>query len=811
MVSSSVCRRSWLRCQLLMLAAGVLPGAMETAAADEKGVVKFVPADRDKPQAATIRLKNGLLRSGMCSEANTLAPFPGGNRKTDRQDQKLSMRLIDQKFREIYVPVRQSEAPVLDITAWPAQSFPIRRKGGRRVARPLLIPALEPFDPSGVAHGRAFRPNGEEIPVDAAIVSVNELFAEVSSTTHDWQFAVSTKAIPRQHLISILSQVDDYQTSMNRRLELVRMLVRADRIPEAGFLLQTLADFPESANLQAQQLQRIREETAKQITTVLETRRDIGQHRIAANGARLHPRNDLTPETVVRVETLVRDYETLATRIDRVRQALPMLAANVAEEGLRSAIQQTVRDVAEELDADSIGRFAAFELQLSTPEAERPDAEIQLATALSGWLLGAENTVPELKDVRSLFDARQMILDYLDTSPGEAERRRTLAENAAKLEGVSVERVAWMLRQLPSVQPVRVTFAEESAAGEFEIAASADNLGCVGIVPPEYHETRRYPTVIAFPGSEADPRQWLEWWKAEAVAHGFIVIMPVWPSAEEEPRFPGSVYTASARYHARFLALLRILKRGLQIDDDRLFVAGHGPGGEAALDMMASHAQLFAGVASLSSTGRRHLQWTMTNAIEKPVYFVIGDAHPDWFDRMNLLSARFFRRGEDIQKYFDVIFIKYPERTAESFSEESTDLFDWMSIHRRQRYPEQLHARILRSTDLDWGWVQLNSLPPQFAQLDAPSDAMAEGFKPATLNVRLTTRNAIIVESSPAPFSVMLSPEMPGIDLGNPIRIAAGRNSQTVDYQPSLTDLLEHLYRTADRSRLCYMKVDVKD
>ncbi|MBL8809343.1 MAG: hypothetical protein JNM43_04120 [Planctomycetaceae bacterium] len=803
-----ISRRAILLAPIL---ARIFPATVSPVSADEKGVVKFVPADRDKPQAATIRMKNGLMRSGMCSEATTLAPFPGGNRQVDRQDQKLSMRLIDQKFREIYVPVRQSESPVLDINAWPAQSFQIRRKGGRRIARPLVIPSLEPFDAAGIAHGKAFRPNGEEVPVEAAVVSINELFAEVSSTTHDWQFAVSTKVLPRQNLLSILSQVDDYQTSMNRRLELVRMLVKADRIPEAGFLLQTLSDFPDAANLQTQQLQRIREETARQITSVLETRRDVGQHRIAANGAKLHPKNDLTPDTVVRVETLVKDYETLASRIDRVRQALPMLAAKIADESLRTAIQQVVREVADAIDEDSIDRFAAFELQLSTPEADRPDAETQLATALSGWLLGAENTVATLIDVRSLFDAKLLVLDYLDTSLGEEERRRTLAEDAMKLEGVSVDRIAAMVKLLPSVHPVRVTFAEESSAGEIEIAASANNLGAVGIVPPEYHETRRYPLVIAFPGSEADPRQWLDWWKNEAVARGFIVVTPVWPSAEEEPRVPGSVYTASAQFHDRFMGLMRVLKRGLQIDDDRVFVAGHGPGGEAALDMMASHSQLFAGVVSISSTGRRHLQWTMTNAIEKPVYFVIGDAHPEWFDRTNILSARFFRRGEEIQKYFDVMFIKYPERTAENFSEEIMDVFEWMSVHRRQKFPEQLHAKILRSTDLDWGWAKLTSLPPQFAQLDAPSDAMAEGFKPATMNVRLTSRNAIIIEAKPAPMTLYLSPEMPGIDLANPIRIAAGRNSKSIDYQPSLPDLLQRLYETGDRSRLAFMKVDVND
>ncbi|MEI7699081.1 MAG: hypothetical protein WCK86_04745, partial [Planctomycetia bacterium] len=148
---------------------------------------------------------------------------------------------------------------------------------------------------------------------------------------------------------------------------------------------------------------------------------------------------------------------------------------------------------------------------------------------------------------------------------------------------------------------------------------------------------------------------------------------------------------------------------------------------------------------------------------------------------------------------------------AENFFEEADDIFRWMAQYRRQKYSEHIHARLLRSTDLQWGWIQLNSLPAQFAALDAPSAPDADSFRPATLTARLTNNNAIIVESAPSDFTILLAPDLPGIDLTKPIRIVRGRNDRRIDYQPSVISMLQQLYETGDRSRLCYMRIDADD
>jgi pimeloyl-ACP methyl ester carboxylesterase len=804
-------RISGFHCLLIAAICGLF--AQQSGAADEPdqapGEIRILPIEREKPQAATVRLRNGLILNGMVSPATTLAPAPSSGRAVDRIEQKLLMRLIHQGSREIYVPTRRTDPPVADVNAWPAQSFAVPRTRQRRDVRPLILPQLSTFDQLGFARGKTIRGNGESRDVTAAVTSINELYAVVTSTTHDWEYAVQLDAIPRQHLLSLLTQVEDYSANPTRRLELARMLMLADRLPEAGLLLQTtMADFPQLQDRTAQQIQLVREQLAVRITQALEERAASGQHQLASNGARLHPKSDLTPETIVRVERIVRDYDEIGQRIERLQLVLPALAAELPDPDLRSSAMDAVRSALAELDPDSIPRMAAFELVQTQPPADRPAADAQLAIALSGWLMGTDQTLESLSDSLQLAEARQLLLDFLATSPDSPLEKNSLLDQLTKITPLTVERAAALINLLPSPSPIPLASSENNSGLPFVIEPDAESLGAIGIAPPEYHETRSWPLLIAFPQPGSDPRVWLQWWQAQAEMHGWIVVVP---RTAPHDQAADDQWTASADQHRQFLSLVRKLKLGLRIDDDRVFVAGHGYGGDAAMDVACSHPHLFAGLAAISSTGRRHIQWTAGNAIQIPWYVVLGDAHPLWFERMQILAAKLFRRGDEIPVNFDVLFIKYPNRGAESFYEEADDIFRWMKLHRRNRFPEQIHARLLRSTDLDHGWILLDQLPSQFAQLDAPSAPDSDGFRPATLTARFSERNLLRVTSAPGNFSIAFSPEFPDFDPDRPIRIADGRKTRQIQFEPSLIDLLQHHHTTADRTRLCWMLITPED
>lgn len=778
-------------------------------AADEPqappGEIRILPVEREKPIAASIRLKNGLVLNGMVSSASTLAPIPANGRAVDRIEQKLLLKLIYQGYREVYVPPRRSDPAVPDITAWPAQSFPITRPKQRREICPLILPQLSPFDELGVARGKITRSNGQSSDVTAAITSINELFATATSSTHNWEFNVSLDAIPRQFLPSTLALVEEFQTNPTRRLELVRMLMLADRLPEAGLLLQNFTtDFPQLNDRANPQLQQVREQLANRITTALEQRRDNGQHQTASNGARLHPKTDLTPETIVRVERLVREYDEINARIERLKQALPELAANLPDPQISAQAANAVRAALAELDPDSVGRMAAFELFQSQPPADRPTPDQQLAVALSGWLMGSDQTTDSLTETLQLIEARQLLLDYLATDPANPAELSSLADQLTQVTPLSVERAAALIQLLPSPLPIPLATTEPNVPAPFWITPTTNSLGALGLAPPEYHESRSWPLLIAFPQPGSNPEVWLQWWQAQAAINGYILVVPLVESPDAQN---DDAWNASADQHRRFLNLLRQIKLGLRVDDDRVFIAGHGLGGDAAMDLFTSHPHNFAALATISSTGRKHLQWTAGNAIEKPWYIVLGDAHPLWFERMQLLAAKLFRRGDEIPVNFDVAFIKYPNRGAEAFFEEADDIFRWMALHRRQKFPAQIHAKLLRSTDLNWAWLQLDSIPPQFTQLDQPSTTDSDNFKPATLTARFSERNLIRITTSPANATILFSPEFPNFDPTRPIRIADGRKTRSIPFQPNLLHLLQHLHQTADRSRLCWQKI----
>lgn len=793
------------------------PPAKEPQAA----IVQIVPTSREKPQAGSILMKNGLIYSGMCSKATTLAPLRSNVVSTERFNQHLDMRMVDQKARELYLPIRRSERPVPDNLVWPSLTFEIRQKRQSRKTMPAGVPTLSPFNSEGIAEGKLYRVNGKVEDIQAGIISINELYAEVLCLTHDWTYAIAFDAIPRESLTGILKKVTNFDTEADVRLNLVRMLIKGNRLPEAKTLFKEVkVDFPELAARHEYQKQ-IDEQIAGQITAVLEERRDVGQHQLAANFARIHPKDDLTPETIVRVNQLIRFYTDTNRRIERVQAALPALVAEIDDAKLREPSVLIHRLIAGQIDADTIDRFAAFELIADSAENADPadadaaaneddpaSAEEQLALAFSGWLMGTDGTVKNLRDVISLYDAREHILDYLNTDPSEDSVRQSLADRISKMEGVGIERVAAIVRHLPAIQPPQLESSGEDSGGKFVINAGTDSWPMVGIAPPEYHETRQYPVVIVFHGRFDTAEKSLGWWRSHAEKHGYIVVAPQWlPEGGVSPTEQN--YDASAESHQKFLATMRRIRTSLRIDDDRIFIAGHDLGGDAALDIGTSHPDMFAGIVSVCGVAQRHLQWTAPNAIQVPWYVVIGDAQGDWFERMSMVAARFFKRDDEMDIDYDMVFVKYPFRGLERYAEEADDIFSWMSRQTRSRHPEKVYARVLRSTDVNWSWVRLKSVPPQFAQMDNPDASFDGAYRPAELNVRRDDRNLIRVKSSPSDLTLLLSPEMPGLDVNQPIRIHNGRKTSNVDYHPQISHLLDELYQTGDRSRLCFMRVEV--
>ena len=147
-------------------------------------------------------------------------------------------------------------------------------------------------------------------------------------------------------------------------------------------------------------------------------------------------------------------------------------------------------------------------------------------------------------------------------------------------------------------------------------------------------------------------------------------------------------YDYSAREHHAVLGSLRDACRRFAIDTDRVFLTGHGIGGDAAWDIGLSHPDVWAGVIPIVGRGRplRHPLLARTRQYV-PWYFVGGELDGD------KMAATTTRCSTAIMKpNVDTTVVEYLGRGYEPFGDEIQRLFDWMG-RRRRTMPEEIRVR----------------------------------------------------------------------------------------------------------------------
>lgn len=748
----------------------------------------------DEPVAGAVQVSNGMIFRGMCSPADTF---------DDALPMRLELREIDQGYRRILVSTRHSEPPVVNPNDWPNQTFviPQQRTGARPIPDVIGAPQKTPFDASGQSTIRLRMPGNRVEEIRVGVSKINELFAEIRGLTHNWEYKVPLNTFPTGTLYpGFLERVEEFDTNPFRRLELARILMKADRPTEAAVLLdRSYNDFPELRKQEEELTQGLRTQLAREALEQIRKRHAAGQREFVKHAARVFPEKNLVPVVVVQVRQLGEECREAERRVDRILARLSATQSRIVDEEQRRQAMEMINVLRSELTPHGLDQLAAFEL-LADADDTPPESEVALA--ISGWLIGAENAVRSLSEAWGLFRTRERVLDFLRSDDSETVWRDTLLSEIRSTEGLGVDRLAAMIGHLPPARPVPLS-GLGAAAETFSLTGDATTAGCQGLVPPEYSTGRSYPLLIAFPPESLTAEATIDFWRQPAELNGWIVVVP-----ELYDRNTVS-YDASADQHRRFLNLLRRLKHGLRVDDNRVVIAGHGMGGEAAVDLATSHPDLFAGVASIASPGRRLFQWTAHNDMHLPWYVVIGTRQHLWRDRSGLLYAKLFRLS-DQRAFLNALLVKYPERGFESYFEELPSLFDWMSRCERRVWPERIDAVVTRSTDTRWSWLTLDTIEPRFVSMDGPSTWDQRPRGTGTISARMTSANAFLLRTLPGDASLQLNPNIPGLDVEQPITIVAGRTRMKINYAPDIADLLTTYRRTGDRKRLCFMHVDIR-
>jgi pimeloyl-ACP methyl ester carboxylesterase len=749
---------------------------------------------RDDPVPGAVQFSNGMIVRGMCSPTNTI---------DELFQQRLELRRVDQGFRQVFASTRRCDPPVVNPNDWPNQSFtiPHRRTGARPMPEVIGAPQSTPFDAEGVSQIKLRMPGNRVEEITVGVSQINELFADVRGLTHNWNYRVPLNTFPPGSMFpGFLTRVDKFDTDPFRRLELVRMLMNAGRPIEAGALLnQSFEDFPELRQQEQELNEGLRTQLANELLQQIERRSAAGQDQIVEYMTRKFPRENLVPLVVVKVQQLRDEVEETERRIKRIRTQLSAVQSKIQDEQQSQRVTEMVNALLADLNSHSVDRLAGFELLAGSTDAS---AASQVALAVSGWLAGADNAINNLTETWGLYRCRELVMDYIRTADAEVVLRNSLVGEIRKLEGVSIDRLANVIRFLPAVHPTTLGGDVNSLNGAvFRLNSDDQTAGCSGLVPPEYSTSRSYPLLIAFPPETLGADFVLSHWGPLARLNGYIVAVPELFDSQ------AASYEATADQHRRFRGMLARLKHSLRIDDRRVFIAGHGIGGEAAVDMATSYPHHFAGVVSVASPGRRQFQWTALNDDRLPWYIVLGDRQNQWLDRSGLLLSKLFRQSPQ-RSFSDAMFVKYPERGFESYFEELPAIFDWMSRYERPAPPQRIEAVTVRSTDTDWSWLQLQNIQSRFVSLDDAHDWTQVPRGTGTVSARLTDNNGIILRSLPGEPTLYLHPALPGLDLQQPITILTGRQRRTVNYNPDIAHMLEVFRQSGDRDRLCYMRVD---
>ncbi|MCH7493312.1 peptidase, partial [bacterium] len=247
----------------------------------------------------------------------------------------------------------------------------------------------------------------------------------------------------------------------------------------------------------------------------------------------------------------------------------------------------------------------------------------KLALAFSGWVLGSGNANTNLDLAIRQWEARFLAAEYLRT-PAESNRAAIL-EKIRRLEGVKPEHLGQMVPYLP---PILETPGIKPGHAHMVTVAGREGKPAIKyavLLPPEYNPQRQYPAIVALRPQERSLQTELLWWggsakkQGQAQRQGYIVIAPEYVQGKT------GGYDYSSQAHVAVIESLRDARKRFSIDSDRVFLSGHGSGGDAAFDMGMSHPDLFAGVIPIVGVSDKYCNWYYLNARHMPWYIVSGE------------------------------------------------------------------------------------------------------------------------------------------------------------------------------------------
>ena len=631
---------------------------------------------------------------------------------------------------------------------------------------------------------------------------------------------IGTGTVPADVLRSVLrAQIRDNENPAEY-LKIADFFLQAEQFNlaiEELRLIQNL--FPDLKEQLDDNRKLIRQAYAKQILREIRLRMDSGQNRLATDFAKAFNKEGIALEILAEFRELENAVSESEKELDQTRSKIGELIAST--QNLDEKQLQAVTRFKNELETDlnpvnapRLDGYLRFAEDATTPPQQK------LSLAISGWILGSNAASDNLAVTQELFTVRDLVVEYLNCN--DPLRRSRILNELAEFESGIPQYLDPMLKQLkPPRAPDLSKYTGEQPL-EFSVELPGTKIDpapqqfpCYVQLPPEYDPYRRYPLLITLPGGRQTAQQNLDMYcgayssklgirTGHAGRNGYIVMAVDWRTENQ------AAYGYSGREHATVLKALRTALRQFSVDSDRVFIAGHGIGGEAAYDIGLSHPEHWAGVLGVSGKMDKYQDVYKDNThVNLPVYSVVGSK-----DIPTITEAKKeWNKWLPSKKYQDCTVVMYEGRANELFPEEIPEMFKWMRVQRR-RLPDKsgfsFECKSIRPWDSYFWFLEFDGIPVE-------DTVWPEAWRESGISTRMTIEgelkggNPNVFRLGPSSFKIAnnatlwLSPEF--VDFGTIIQIK-GRGSFKGSAKPSIEVLLEDVRRRADRQHAYWGRID---
>ena len=700
--------------------------------------------------------------------------------------------------------------------------------------------------------------------IDQQITYLDPYCCWIVSPTHLWTQAFRTSEMSPKLIRKLLSTHPelveaDGKPDPVKRIAIARFLLDAGWLYLAKEEIENLrkavpGPLAKEPQEQLDKLQKIVDHAAAElVVNEAELALAAGRYTYAAEMLALFPEKSADPKDVDRATKLMAQNKTAREQYETGRRQLRMLideatglgaakpflaagggplAAIWPSKGGNPQLQflaTAAEQVYSELHPDSAGRIEFFVNLASQVEREKAmgqsaskKPEELLATAISGWAKGKNGATPNYDMALRLWTARTMVLDYQRGANLNA-RNDVLARFKKQANPLGLDELTQVISLLPPAEPENLsnrtgTLMKGNGVpdGIYKRRSAPYGQHPAGLdylvkLPPEYHHGRAYPVLIALTQPGLDPERFIASFAHEADKNGYIVIAPDWAPVFG-PKVDGWAWDGAD--HDFVTAALRDTIRHFTVDNDRVFMVGAGAGADMAMDIGASHPDLFAGVVAAGPNPKwgSFFMHYWRNAQKLPFYVISGELAGEAGGNLRSLFGPWMRHG------FPSLEVLYRGRGFEWYPAETPVIFDWMGRKKRASIAsnmktgsgEAIRWQIMREGDNHFYWLGADRVHPgNLSPNDKPNPNLS---KTADLTGDIRGDLIDIKSQGVRQISIWLSRDM--INWSRPVRVsingtlATGWKTGGKMIEQDVNVLMEDYWLRGDRRTLFLARLE---